>query len=355
MPDSALSLALRRADEGWHVFPLSPRDKRPLANCLACRSRDGRPAHPMEHCPCLPAGRYCHGVRAATSDPDRLTRWFHQHPAAAVGAAAGPSHLVLIDIDTHTETPPADPARDLIPGLNLTREAGLPVGWDDPGCYRDGRDALRLLTQLRGGIHPWPTDPARQPVTVDTPSGGRHLWYRAPTGTGPLHQAIHPHGLAWQVDVKAGWSYGLAPGTTTTAGTYHHCGGDPGEPGSMPAWLTREVVRVAGPIPAPTPSARPMRATRRSTDTGPANYVDTVLDRGADEIRALSDGRKMALAALAYKTGGYLTWAGLTEADVIDRLIGAGTATGLTHATAENIARRSIANGQKRPLTPRAR
>jgi hypothetical protein len=349
MPDtpSPLDLAHTLAAVGWHVFPIAPNTKRPLANCPACRDQAGRPAHPIDACPCLPQGGWCHGVRAATIDPHCITRWWTDQPTAAVAIAAGPSGLLLIDIDTHGAQPPAGPARDLLPGIDLAREPNPPAGWDDPTRYRDGRDALRLLAQLRGGAYPWPTDPGRQPVAVDTPSGGRHLWYRAPTST--LHQAIHPRGLTWQVDIKAGWSYGLAPGTTTTAGTYHHRGGNLAQPGYPPTWLAREVIRAAGPPPTPpTPAPRP-------AGTGPAGYLDTLLARGAEHIRTLTDGRKAALAALAYKTGGYLAWAGLTDTDVIDRLITAGTTAGLTYPTAERTARRSLTNGQNRPLIPKRR
>lgn len=345
-PEPSLDLAHRLAATGWHVFPLTPHDKRPLANCPRCKDTGAGPAHRIAHCPCLSAGRWCHGVRAATTDPDRVRQWWTRQPAAAVGVAAGPSHLVLIDIDHHGNDLPANLATGLLPGIDLSTEPHAPDGWNDPARYRNGRDTLRLLTRLRGGPRPWPTDPDHEPVTTDTPNGGRHLWYQAPDPD--LHQAIG--GLAWEVDIKAGWSYGLAPGTTTRKGTYHHQGGDPAHPGAMPDWLAREIARVAGKQRPPTPPESPPRPI---TGTGPRGYLDTVLRRGAEDLARLTDGRKQALAALAYKTGGYLAWAGLTEADVLDQLITAGTTSGLPHAIAERTARRSLANGRTRPLTPR--
>jgi len=343
---TALKLALSLAACGWHVFPLSPNSKRPLANCQACREQPGRP-HSIETCPCLPAGAWCHGVRAATTDPDRIHRWWTAAPRAAVAAAAGPSGLVLIDLDTHADTPPKHPETELLPGIDLRTESAA-TGWQHAD-YRDGRDALRLLARLRGGLHPWPGDPAHRPVAVDTPSGGRHLWYRAPAED--LHQAVPPKGLAWQADVKAGWSYGLAPGTRTAAGTYAHRSGSPANPGTLPAWLAREVIRACGPKPqlVPTP-ARHM--PHGASGTGPAGYLRTVLDKGATDLARLADGRKTALAALAYKAGGYLDYSGLTETEVIDALTAAGTASGLTHRIAERTARRSLENGRIRPLTP---
>src|SRR6266536_3087718 len=98
-----LAVALRLAALGWRILPLSAAFKRPLANCPACRDRPGGAPHPIEDCPCLAAGRWCHGVRAATTDPDRLMAWWRGEPAAVPGVAAGPSGLVLIDIDAHSD------------------------------------------------------------------------------------------------------------------------------------------------------------------------------------------------------------------------------------------------------------
>jgi hypothetical protein len=345
-------LALHLAALGWHVFPLSHSSKRPLANCHDCKDTDGRPAHPIEACPCIPADGWCHGVRAATTDPGRIERWWTLVDHAAVGVATGPSNLVLIDIDNHGTDFPQNPAIGLLPGIDLTAEPLDPMLWQDPDRFRTGRDSLHLLAKLRGGPNPWPKGADHQPVTADTPSGGRHLWYRAPSAN--LRQANGKTGLAWQVDIKAGWSYGLAPGTPTKKGIYQHQGGDLTHPGQPPDWLTRELHRVAAIHPNPAPAALPIRTMPAASGAaGPAAYLDAVLDRGADEIRHLTDGRKTALSALAYKAGGYLAWSGKPEADVLDQLVSVGTSMGLTYATAHSAARRSLANGKTRPLTPR--
>ncbi len=340
--DGPVRLALELAGHGWHVFPLSPTSKRPLANCPACR--DG--AHRIEDCPCLPAGRWCHGVRAATTDPARIVAWWEREPDAVPGVAAGPSGLVLLDVDTHGADPPADLATGLLPGIDLTAEPVPEHLWRDPVRFRDGRDTLRLLAHVRGGEHPWPTDPAYRPVVVATPSGGRHLWYRAPAKG--LRQALGE--LAWQVDIKAGWNYGIAPDATTTAGHYAVLSGDPAAPGHMPAWLAREVIRVASPRPARPATVPPPRPHPRGR--GPAAYLTTVIDRGAADLAALTDGRKRALSALAYQAGGLLAWSGLPEAEVTARLITAGVASGLSHRLAHRIVRRALARGIAQPLTP---
>jgi hypothetical protein len=83
-------LALKLAALGWYILPLSPVSKRPLANCPACRPRHGLPAHLAHVCPCVAAGGWCHGVRAATTDPKRITVWCTVSPGRCPGSPPGP-------------------------------------------------------------------------------------------------------------------------------------------------------------------------------------------------------------------------------------------------------------------------
>ena len=174
---------------GWHILPLSAASKRPLGNCPACRTQPGAPGHLAHGCPCLAAGSWCHGVRAATVDPARITTWWHRQPAAVPGVAAGPSGLILIDVDNHGGPPPPDLATGLLPGIDLTAEPLPRHLWHGPARYRAGRDTLHLLARLRGGPRPWPPGPGHRPVSVTTPTGGTHLWYTAPAIDG-LHQVL---------------------------------------------------------------------------------------------------------------------------------------------------------------------
>ncbi len=118
----------------------------------------------------------------------------------------------------------------------------------------------------------------------------------------------------------------------------------------MPAWLAREVIRVAAARPAEL-SAPPATSIAGPPGCGAA-YLDTVIRRGAARLTAMDDGRKRALSALAYQAGGLLAWAGLTAEQVTPRLVDVGTASGLQPADAARIVRRAIANGIARPLTP---
>jgi hypothetical protein len=344
-------LALELAALGWHILPLSAAGKRPLGNCAACRTQPGAPGHLARGCPCLAAGGWCHGVRAATTNPTRIIACWQREPAAVPGVAAGPSGLVLIDVDNHGGPPPPDLATGLLPGIDLAAEPLPRYLWDDPARYRAGRDTLHLLAMLRGGPRPWRPGPGHRPVSVTTPSGGTHLWYAAPAIDG-LHQVLADpagrHGMAWQVDLKAGWSYGVAPGTATRKGTYHVTGGNPAQPGHMPDWLAAEIQRVITPRPAPT---RP-QVIAVGDGRGPAAYLATVIARGAARLAAMTDGRQRALSALAYHAGGLLGWSGVDVGQVTGQLVDAGTASGLPASLVTRIVRRAIANGIERPVTP---
>jgi hypothetical protein len=343
-------LPLDLAALGWYILPLSAASKRPLGNCPACRTEHGIPSHLADTCPCLADDGWCHGVRAATTDPARIVAWWHREPAAVPGVAAGPSGLVLVDIDAHCGQLPPRLATGLLPGIDLAAEP-IPRGtWDNPAQFADGRDTLTLLARLRGGPRPWPADSEHQPVSAASPSGGVHLWYRAPAAG--LRQALADpqgrYGLAWQVDLKAGWSYGIAPGAATTVGTYQLRGGDPAQPGHMPAWLAREVIRVtATPV---RPAISPPRS--RPGGSGPTAYLATVIGRGAAQLAAMSDGRKRALSALAYQAGGLLAWSGLDREHIVSQLADAGIAAGLAPRISARIVNRAITNGIARPITP---
>ncbi|MFD6416181.1 bifunctional DNA primase/polymerase [Streptomyces sp. NPDC060194] len=231
------------AAQGWPVHPLAPGRKTPAANCPACRE----PGHQAEDCPCRAAGRWCHGFRAATTDPGLIDAWWGAQPSLGVGVACGPADLVVLDVDAHS----ADvPSRDrLLPGIPIHEKVDL-TG------LASGYDTLALLAAYLGE-----TDPAEDGTTlrVRTPSGGLHIWYRNPdpgtryrssTGSGPRTA------LAWQVDVRADHGYIVAPANRVPKGTYSPVG-DVRLPAPLPAWLARELARTGHVLTAPQSTATP--------------------------------------------------------------------------------------------------
>lgn len=181
------------AARGWHLFPLIPGTKRP-------------------------------GVQdwenKATADPDHLGDW---PTGAGAGIACGPSGLVVIDLDAHGGDRPAE--------------------WARPGVH-DGADVFAAVwAEHETDAHAW----ARTYV-VATPSGGGHLYYRAPD-----REVRNSAGrIGWQVDVRARGGYVVAPGTTLPTGTYETLSG-PGDLPVLPEWLTGLLVNRK---PAPRSSQR---------------------------------------------------------------------------------------------------
>ena len=200
--------AAESAERGWFVFPTRPGGKEP------------RPGLSWPD--------------AATADPARLAhaRW---RPGENYGIAAKPSGLVIVDLDKPK------------PGYEL------PHRWrhwqDEPGIH-DGWDVLAALAE-RAGM-PWPCT-----LTARTPSGGAHLYYRAPAGRSIGNKPLGP-----MIDVRGGGEgnggYVLGPGSVLNGRTYEIA--DEQSPQPLPGWVAdlldpprREL--GARDRPAPRPDA----------------------------------------------------------------------------------------------------
>jgi hypothetical protein len=161
-----LEAALSYAAQGIPVYPVHWPRPTPDGASLACSCPRGpacdRPAkHPLLR----------HGVKEATTDTDRIGRWWHRWPQANLGLATG----ICFDV------------------LDIDGPAGL--------------TALRQL-QEAGGLR------LRGPL-VATGGGGWHHWF-TPTGLGNRP----PHGLA-HVDWRGRGGCVLAPPSRhISGGTY---------------------------------------------------------------------------------------------------------------------------------------
>ncbi|TDC94015.1 bifunctional DNA primase/polymerase [Saccharopolyspora aridisoli] len=223
---TTFDIATWLAAQALHVFPLRPGSKRPFGNCPHCKASHAAPAA----CECLTAERPCHGLLAATTNPALIRQWWARTPNAGVGIAAGPSGLVVLDLDRKPK-PPAPAAHD-VPS---------PVG--------DGLEALDALAIAAGAT--WPAT-----LTVATPSGGRHLYFKA----GGLKVPSDATGrVGHQIDVRAQGGYVVAPGCAISnppeeiAGTYSRISSTT-EIAELPAWLRHRVTPSAAPMPvAPNP------------------------------------------------------------------------------------------------------
>ncbi|MFD8691659.1 bifunctional DNA primase/polymerase [Streptomyces sp. NPDC059651] len=346
-----LAIARWCAAAGWPVHPLAAGRKTPVRNCPAC----AEPGHVHLGCPCIPAGRWCHGFHAATTDPGRISaRWGHDQ-RSGVGVSCGPAGLVVIDIDAHAV--PLPERGRLLPGIPVHD------GVDLTGL-ENGFHSLALLAALRRE-----PDPAADPATlrVRTPSGGMHVWYRAGAGRNWLCSTGSGRGraLAWQVDVRATGGYIVAPGTTTTAGTYTPVG-DCRTPAPLPAWLAGELTRTGHlNTPAPTaPSHRtpPSRARQAVAAAGggrtaAARVLESVLaDVATCSAVEQGAGFTAKLNRAAFTLGGLVAAGHLSHHTAHDTLLAvAEHVRPGRHTRAATIVRNGLDAGTRRPLYPGGR
>lgn len=346
-----LPLATARwcARRGWPVHPLAAGRKTPAANCQDCR----QPGHTHAGCACLPTGRWCHGFHAATLDQRRIDQWWGTNPQFGVGVACGPAGLVVIDIDAHEAEPPS---RDRI-------LPGIPIGDHiDLTGLSTGFHTLAVLAALRGVRSPAEDDST---LRVRTPSGGMHVWYRA--GDNRRWQcssgSSQGRALAWQVDVRAHGGYIIAPGTTTSAGTYTVVG-EVRQPAVLPAWLAQELERTSH-LPAPSiPAPRPVppRAQQAVMAAGGGRvHTSRMLAAVLAPVAACGQvaegaGFSDTLNRAAYTIGGLVAAGRLTQEDAERALREtAAAARPGQERRAEQIIRSGMAAGLKRPMHPGSR
>ena len=112
-----------------------------------------------------------------------VARWWARHPTDNIAIATGPAGLVVVDLDQ-------------------TRPGDRPPA-DRPGAT-GGADVLDQLADQHGQT-------LTATWTVQTASGGRHRYYRAPKGAGLRNTAGR---AGWKIDTRAGGGYVVAAGST---------------------------------------------------------------------------------------------------------------------------------------------
>ncbi|WP_442818818.1 bifunctional DNA primase/polymerase [Streptomyces sp. NBC_01320] len=347
----SLMLATARwcASHGWPVHPLTPGRKTPVGNCPRCREA----GHSHHRCDCRAAGRWCHGFHAATLDRARIDQWWSHTPDFGVGIACGPAGLVVIDVDAHQQ--PLPDRDQVLPGIPI------PEGVDLRGLA-NGYHSLAVLAALRGVASP--ADDVST-LRVRTPSGGLHVWYRATDGRRWQCSTGSSGGraLAWQVDVRAHGGYIIAPGTTTSAGTYAPLGATR-EPAPLPTWLAQELERT-GHLPAPSvPAPRPVPPRARQAVIAAGGGADrasrtlaTVLgDVAACSAVAEGAGFSDKLNRAAFTAGGLVAAGHLAEQAAAQALQEvADAARPRQTRRIEQIIRSGMNAGMQHPLDPGSR
>lgn len=228
------------AARGWALFPVLPSRKQPAI--AAWESR-------------------------ATTNPEIIVDYLTTHPTHNAGIACGPSRLYVIDCDT-----PKPDAADQT---------------------RDGFDVLTALAAGRGGLpDTW---------TVTTPSGGRHLYFRAPTARlGNTAKALGP-----MLDSRGHGGQVLAPGSRLPDGVYELA--DDTDPPPLPGWSVWHL-SVRSPAAVSGPSERPTTAPR---DHGA--YVSAIKRDELQRVRKAQGGGHNAAVFTAARALGQLVGAGVLD------------------------------------------
>ncbi|GAA3226059.1 bifunctional DNA primase/polymerase [Actinocorallia longicatena] len=295
-----MPFALAAARRGWHVFPLRPGHKTPLAG-------------------------FTDWEQHATADPDRIAAFWGRRPFN-VAVACGPSRLVVIDLDTPKpgKTPPPE--------------------WDLPGI-NEGADAFALLCERAG--QPFPTNT----FAVRTRRDGLHLYYDVPPGL-DLRNTNGRHG--WLIDTRAGGGYVVGPGSHVAlpdgTGTYDVVNDAP--PAPLPGWLL-EI--LTAPIPTPTPQL----GARLSGDVADLDgYLQAALNGEARRVvEAQIGGRNHALNKAAYNLGRLVGAGALPEPVVRETLTEAVSIhlspgrDGFTETEALATINAALTAGARRPRT----
>ncbi|PXY23724.1 DNA primase [Prauserella coralliicola] len=295
-----LAVALQAARRGWHVFPLRPGGKAPVLH--------GREACPRTG-PCADGHRGWE--QRATTDPERIRAAWSRAPYN-VGVATGPSGLCVIDLDT------ADPGEQ------------VPQRWAAEGATC-GEDVLAIVAAEADQEVPGDT------FTVATPSGGWHLYYRAPEGVELRNTSGDAgRGLGWKVDTRAWGGYVVAPGSVVHGRTYRPLAEQ--DPAPLPGWLADRLT----PAPAPAAPVAPIRTAsgRRS------RYLDAVIRAETARVHNAAKGERNSTLYVAAVALGQLVAGGAISADEHMRVLltaaGRHLAAG---AYSELQARKTIASG----------
>jgi hypothetical protein len=288
-PSAALhAAALAAAERGWHVFPLVPGTKRPAVRAWQQR---------------------------ATTDPDRITRCWATGPYN-VAIACGPSGLLVIDLDA------AKPGEQ------------APEPWAAADAC-NGLDVLALVCAEAG--QPVPCDT----YTVTTPSGGAHLYFAAPAGSGLRNTA--GTALGWKIDTRAHGGYVVAAGSALTSpasGSYAVLRDR--EPALLPPWMFQHL--AGPPLPPQRPMPVPVEDVRVST------YLRAALDHEAARVLAAPQGRRNhALYTAAVALGQLVAGGALTAEQVVGVLEHAAQAAGLTSQEVPRTIASGLRAGARRP------
>ena len=268
--------------------------------------------------PCQPGGsdakKPCRGVfwrKESTTDLRAIERWWTAWPDAAPAIDLAKAGLLVIDADRH----------------------GGPDGvaiWDELSLDHD----------------------VRAP-TVDTPSGGKHVYFRQPDG---LRLGNSRGSLPKGIDVRGDGGYVLAPGAVMADGRTYAAHGALEETPPLPDWLADLLQSKGGDAddalhrgPAAGHATQPLSPQRPPSQAGGARiaaYAEAGFAAEIERVRSAGKGeRNNVLNAAAFALGQMVGAGWVTEAEASSALESAAADCGLVKEDGIRAVRATIRSG----------
>ncbi|MGW6263233.1 bifunctional DNA primase/polymerase [Streptomyces sp. NPDC055085] len=267
-----LAWALDAGHRGWHLIPLRPNDKRPAGHSEQLCPGTGR---------C--AGGHLKPEQRATTDTELITTAWTQQPYN-IGIAAGPSGLLVIDLDM---VKPSEPE-------------GTP----------DGAASLQALCERAGQTLP-------ATYQVRTPSGGQHLYFTPPPGVRLGNTANR---LGHHIDTRGWGGYVVAPASTTPEGSYSLCDDRPPVP--LPDWLCEAL----------TKPQRAVRSASAPVTTSAVGYAAAALRSEVSNVATAGDGTRNAVLLRAARALGRLIASGDLDRSEVEEALSRAASGNATQA-----------------------
>jgi hypothetical protein len=298
-----LPSALAAAELGWHVFPCAPGSKRPA---LKGNWQD-----------------------IATTDLDRVRSWWARQ-AYNIGIACGPSGLVVVDLDIGAG------------GLRPGRSSGP---GDGP---LNGVASLELLCRAHGQRYPAGT------YTVDTPSGGCHLYFTAPST--PVRNSAGRLGPL--IDIRADGGYVVGAGSRIGGRAYAIRGDFLPLTLPLPGWMARLLAgeALAGGDSLAGGSTAPPRPLPLLDGAQARAYAMAALREETRRVAAALPGtRNDTLNRAAFSLGQLVAASLLPPLPVMTALADAAACAGLPEDEARRTIRSGMAAGTRKPRPQESR
>ena len=201
-----------------------------------------------------------HGLKNASTDPDTIREWWTRWPNANIGIAL-PHDLVGVDIDV----------KDV-----------------------DGHATMAELAGQHGGLP--------ETLTVETTTGGRHLYFKKP----PEVRVKNRAGIRPGIDVRAHGGYLVAPPSTIDGRAYQWIG--QARMVDCPQWLLDVLTEEKNAPASPATAPQALQSTARD------HYSQRALERATSAVLAAGEGgRNDVLNGAAYglsrlSAAGRLDW-----------------------------------------------